>query len=453
MRWIASEQTGGWVLRLTEDETATSCGLFAGSRHGQGEGLLTDAERKLVGGALWTCAFTMHRFGISVYRKEVLEQEVEKITGVLDKLSSFEYDEMGSLFQIVSTERCWPYLCIHPNLSTSSRIGTAWDEQTVRNTLLLHAGFERELLTLATPTFLLQHWPLSHFLTYRKIRKMRREKREKWRALGKGKKEEGRWQRVVKAWLEEMEWEDEVEQERESIFGTERWCWEDGFGQVERSVVREIGAFEGGLLVGVLLRAGERAGDEESSRQDANTDQYASPTPTPPLPSTHSSPSSPSDLSPPYCPFPQVSALIFPIPRLGTTLAPAPLLAYIDLLTKLFLFAHQYTEDVVRLHILRVREMSGEEDERAVDTLSRVARLIGVEEEHLEELEKCVTVGCRNDEATRKAGPFACLLRHVWGFYDEEVRYRGTFLERYERAGGFLVPRNEKISAMMEGKG
>jgi hypothetical protein len=457
-RLTAFEQTGGWALRLTDEEGETSSG--SGGRRNEGEGLLTDAERKLVGGALWTCAFTLQRFGISVYRTEVLQQEVEKITRVLNKLTEFEYSNLGSLFKIVSTERCWPRLHIQPDLSTSSQVGTAWDEHTVKSILLLHTGFERELLTLATPTFLLQHWPLSHFLTHLKVRRMRREWMKKRRALGKGKGKEDVWERVVKVWLGEMEWEDEVEQERERVFGVGKECWEDGFGEVDE-IIKEMGKLKEGLMVGLLLREDEGAEDESTLRQDAYAGLYASPTPT--IPAHNSlSPSSPTE------PFPQVSALIFSIPRLSTSFDPAPLLAYVELLTKLFLFAHQYTEDAVRVHIHGMRETSREEDERAVYTLRRVAREVGVDEGWVEELvvgvmgywvddgdgngngDKELLENTGSVGVDGKDGLFVPLLRHIRRFYGEEKAYMRSFLERYERAGGFLVPGNSKVFALEE---
>jgi hypothetical protein len=402
-RWSSFEQAGGWVLRLTGDKAWTS--RDGGGKMNEGEGLLTEVERKLVGGAVWVCPFTLQRFGVSVYRKEFLEKEIESIMRVLGKLSGFEYGELGAVFKIVSTERCWPRLCIKPNDNTLPNSNTAWNERTVRNIMLLHTAFERELLTLATPTFLLQHWPLSHFLTIRKVRQMRREWRRRRRVLGKGK--EATWK-------------------SEKTLGGAKGCWE-GLGEEGDEeiggILGEMVRFEKELVVEFLL----------GECEDGNADHHF----------TRAPPESPLVL------FPHISTLTFPIPRLRTSVSSAPLLAYIELLTKLFLFANQYTEDTVRMHIRRIRERSKEQDEGAVDTLRRVARVIGVRDGCVEDLEKILRYQDEG-EAIQEDGPFAHLLRHVQGFYEEERGHMTTFLERYERAGGFLIPGNDKVSVLME---
>jgi hypothetical protein len=401
-RWKEMQRSGGWVNRLTAEEGLNRGGTST-------EGRLTAAEHdNIEEEKIWTLSFTLERFGIPATRTDVLQRELCRIVEVLEMLSTFSYGDEGVMFSVVCGEECWPRVEIATMRADNGEGHTVLEERTVTNFLRVWMAGERGLLGLGTAGWVHRFWPVSHAAVEARVKKMKRALilRKVGRELDGDEEEDDGPHGAEKSWAEQL-------------------CKE---GEVER-LVEDTTASKHPVMIDIQLK------DDiaETSANTLNVDNelsYAIPTPPPPAIS-------------------RISTLSIPIPRLCTTLAPMRLLAYIELRAKIFLFADMYSEEDVLIFLRRVREDAEEAlDERPVDTLGRVAQLVGLKERYVTALQLMVVEHDGEERSEARDVPFGDFLTHVERVYGAEKAYMTTFLERYEDAGGFLVPENRRVRAM-----
>ncbi|KAF2252580.1 hypothetical protein BU26DRAFT_562314 [Trematosphaeria pertusa] len=467
-RWRGYEQSGAWVLRATDTGSEPSVGILGGWK--ESDGLLTEQEQDLKGNRIWAAAFTLQRCAVGRNDMERLGREVESLLGVFGQtINGFEHPEHGAMFKVVVGERCEVKIAFLPGGGAQGE-ERDWEEAVVGNLLLLLTAFERELLVLSSPTNLLAYWPLSRWLTHRAVCQLERERKGLWRSLrggevGGDKRRRREWGRVVETWVRNLEREDEGAGELKRLLEEERkWWWEEVDDVIKKEeglgvLVRDMVGFERrGRRVAVRFCVVEGQEEDESSgakKEKGGTDGYEieeaqnedgaedvvdeislPPTPPPELPQA----------------FPQIRSIVFNTPL--RTLSAPPIKAYIELLCRLVGFSCEKPYGEVRKKVKGLREAAGEMEEAPLETLSKLADMIGVSAKTIRHLERHwdppgQVHGKEKEKPEAKEDLFAPLLKHIVRSYEEEKAYMPTFTERYESVGGFQVPARTKVYALM----
>lgn len=494
-RWKACRRSGAWVLGLAEEGSGALGVLGEGRR---GDGMLTAEEVKVKGEKVWVCPFMLQRFDLPAGSggSEAWEGELTRIFDVFKKLGEFEpVAGKGAVFKVAASERCWArvaFLRARPDVGADP----VWDELTVGSLLMLLTAFEKEMLSLAAPTQMLEFWPLSRFLTHSAVRALREEKAVLvGRRRRRGWRDEVECKKLVDKWLEELEFEDEKRLGGEEILGESKRGWWEAVEAAK--VVRESQVFKGRCAVEFQINHNARSGAGDGldfgqagtlgltkgkdgildvEDEDRHTD-LRSPPPLNPL-------SSP-------LPCPPVKAISFPIPLVSQDPA-SHIIAHTRLLSRILLFSLETPEDRVLGTIQRLHEMRDILDETPLQTLAKLSQAVGVEDDYVRTWEEEVGKYWEAGEVAAEAAPggdpmslpsdgviagldggtehseevpwatdprvmedggvqdvFTPLMDLLESRKEKEKAYIPTFVKRYEEAGGFHVPLNTKIYELM----
>ncbi|KAJ4290892.1 hypothetical protein N0V90_010088 [Kalmusia sp. IMI 367209] len=494
--WVAQQKrafdswmhSGKWILRATpRSEDERPVGMWEGWR--PGDGLLTGEEKSLAfRNELWTLAFTLQRFGLSASKREERDREIERVLGCLEMISRGESRERGRILSVVAGERCVPHIGFQ---AAHGEMAMSFEEQTVVNLVLLVTAFERELLPFSTPSFLLTYHPLTHFLTMRTVRAMRRQRNAIWEGLAtkagaRQMRKERDWQRNLAKWIDDFKVEDEKAKRRDELIGEKGQEWwadlrqslQDGeIANIIEDMATRTSRGSTRLMLGLRApdetisgKENERtkawdilfpSNDLASRFEDSGNMKYdgceASLPPTPPQ----------------RPPIPSISSISFPIPIRG--LAAQPLIAYIDLLSHLLLFAAVTAEDDVYAYIRDARRVSRILEETPTHTLAGLATHVDTSASSITALKEDVERFAdsaradgpvsvdqhleRREEIGREKDPFKEVERFIWESYEEGRRFttreskggegKVGFLERYESVGGWMVPDKTKVYQLL----
>ncbi|KAJ4348522.1 uncharacterized protein N0V89_009899 [Didymosphaeria variabile] len=377
-RWDGFILSADWALRMMPDHpqppsktsefdlpTVEPVGMPPTLR--PGDFLLTPSEAHVASTShIWTLPFTLQRVNLLASRRDAWELEIHTVMKALSRISNAEnsnhseHPEIKRPFAIIAAERCYPNVSFRHSSSFGTK-PTPWDPYTVQNLLLLTTAFERELSTLATPTFLLTYRPLSQFLTTMEVKKMRRSYRALWTELRRDTKgdqeedvEEGerRTRKKVLEWRGDIDWENGIMLKREQLLGEGGTSWCDYLyrlmdegkgGGLVRDIAKRTTCEKGTRLsLGLSLQV-DRIDKDPNGPKSESENEHGDETPAtqraPHKPQLTQSSLPPSPPPPPPDPHPSVSVINLPIPLQG--LDAGPLLAYISLLSSILHFASE----------------------------------------------------------------------------------------------------------------
>jgi hypothetical protein len=446
----------GWVIRRAGGgDFAEGIGLVGWK---EGDVALTEYERKLLGNELWSFPAVLQRFGAEAEGsgRETIEHEVRRLAAAISDYFSVEgTKEVAKVMRVVCSERCWMRIAVHPSTGGVARspeleidnefpgeegqISTqGWSMGTVTKFLLFLVGFERELLSLATSSAILEFWPLSRFLEYLAVKNMRNEKKEMWHTLRVGESREAR-QRGERQWKSALMHADgEAKAFEDDLPGL--WTAIDkmlGGGRGQRgltSLLQQMGRFEDkGRRTGIAFE--HPAEDQEDEQQTAH---------------------------------PAIVSVVFQ--GYHSTLNAEELLAYIDFVACLVEYARSQSYALLRFKVHSFRETAEDIDEEVEKSLARLLEILDVKEytkkvfiadvrkkkaqkekekEELDRLEDSEEEDTKKRHARKEDDLFTPLETLILKTQEKEIEYMPTFIQRYAEAGGFLVTPRTKIHDLL----
>lgn len=324
-----------------------------------------------------------------------------------------------------------------------------------------------------------------------------REAREAARARARAE-----WERVRAGWIQRLEWQDEDDAEMEEALAQEGRGWWMG--------IERVGPREAVERIQRLEARGQRAGISFSisSSSLSSSSHPHIPHPQPDPSSVEQNLTADNDdgtTTRPPPPFPHITAMTFPLPL--RTLSPSPLLAYLTFLNHIVLFATERSRKAMAQRCAMLSDTSARSTEQE---LRRATLVVGLKKESAVELIRLLVEGREegdgvagddddanekeNDKDTsvtsasskgkeegeeevtpeaqkkkkrqemehkldleRKRFAFETAARDIdllaKGILDRRDKWRGEmqgWLDVYEKAGGFKVPRRMEMLGLLE---
>ena len=430
-----------WMLQSTSSEHKTGDVTIHEESAGVAQdtdGQLTETERVYLNGKSWSYSMALQRFNIPLCSDakswHSYEEETRKIIGALKQAF---YDFIGPLDGYDGDVKWWSLVC-GQNCQLSVTVipcsGT-YGSVTVQKLLTTATAFERELTLLSTPTSLVHFWSMSRFLEYRVIRNLAAERAVLWRNLKEKKhitekRRAALYQRDKEKWLGGLGDENES---YEKTNGARREWWHF----INR--LDEAGAVE---LISQMKRfgeAGRRLGFECGFNGRLREEQESS-----------------NDMS--KC----VSSMAFRGYR--STLDAETIIAYTELFAGLVRLSAELSHEALRDRLERFRDSVAValhdqpcgRFEGMLDTLCIGSQTRKFWRSHLRSIYTEPDVGNSAhavsfdvDYVDSRYDPFHRLRRYISATLSKEKAYMPTFVDRYERAGGFYATSGKKLYALM----
>jgi hypothetical protein len=451
-----------WVLRhgVPRGEGG-GYGWIGGYTEGDGE--LTNLERKRLKRGCWDVPIVLQRHGVSFSRREKVVKELENIVAVLREW--FDKSRPGGdggrkvgITRIVCGEACR----LRIRVGVEGGGGGGWDLNGCQRMLLVLTGFERELIGVEGMSSVLQFVWLSRVLEWVAVREVADERRRLYRGLGErdtGEEEKRKWvQGWVQKWNEEKEdWIKDLQSLRveDVIEKPDLWRFvDDRVQQGEDRVVELLRAME------VLYATGRRMavdfpmtiGSSEMHEEDFDFEHGGDGISHPSSPRNNDAASNSSLSQSSAVPFHGVDSVIFQCHR--STLDSSAVSSYIDLIASLVSFTVSQPYETLRLRIQSFRKEATANDETPTESLRRMFTTLdvqrGTKKYYLKQQAGSSTHGDGGvgAEAAPRT-PFDDIVKYINKNLERETEWMPHFIERYAEAGGWHVREKKKLYALL----
>ncbi|ORX94458.1 hypothetical protein BCR34DRAFT_594410 [Clohesyomyces aquaticus] len=413
-RWKDLTSSGTWVLRLATQSNKGS-GPWDISSWRQGDAQLTDDEASSLEDGIWCVPLVLQHTGAPVHN-DVWRSELREILRALDL--GFNQPMIGYPFKITVNERCRVVVRM---AAPGEQQWQGWGLDEVKKVWAVLAAWEREIVATDSMAGVLGFWYLSRGLEWRGVKELRREEGRRRRALmrrrGKGA---GDWWR--KMWADGRMEDGEVKMpgDRKELWTVIHELDEEGLMRLLQDM-RDLEQRGERLAVSFDVGRAHAGGSGGGDRTDECTTSTIS----------------------------SIENIIFQSHR--SSLDPNELLAYLDFLACLLAFANETLYDDLLRMAISFRDRAVSVRESVSESLARFLGIIQARPETRQYYDHFL--GSYEEDSPDglvvKGSPFEAITRVVEKQRQREKEYMGTFIERYERAGGFFRVGREALSALL----